>query len=791
MDEDAGLYAISFEDEAADEVPSMIESSLPTTPVVLPSTVPKQQHPFGRSSSLSVVVSVHDDTTAPLTKSNSFASSRRNSSPIRTSKDLIWVQQFDPRTKGYYYVNTTTGECTDEKPRFVSKASTKDPMQCAALKIQCAARNRIARQKVQQLRASMPPRATSSSTARDPCAILVEAFDRKCKHIRVLLADLATAIAARQVIADGDHDVSDLVALGRDFEASRAQLRATFGAVEQVIDENQDILHVRGDEISASLTHVQKGCTRLQKTILAHEGAFLALDVARVNKAWTRFVQWTPPPGKKPPTDPNNPLHKAYVHVEGQLRKTMGAAAFQSNAGLDVATMPPHVFQEWHVQVVSLLTSVQTYETMMMGALPKQDSHDNQTEVHGDIHSQPMPSADVAPPTKPTKKKAAYGDVAYLQACWREGLKLREADEENQVQEEKEAARAKAVERMNIRSAHDKLRAERSKRKLSIWEAVIEGWSVEKINQLAVAEGKKAAQSGGTAFRLRDSQSENGRTLLQLACWWGHEHLVRYLVEKGSNLGQVDCVNNRFSLLHDAARAGRANVVRLLIEYGLPANILDNLGDTPLHWAARRNHIETVNALLDLPLRELPTANSPISATQVTRWRSVVTPNRRGKRPVQLTTLHQLQKILTDFERIAELGLEVYNRQGASEAAMLRRRDGLAPPLVKQRPPAPPPLASRAPSLLRQKTNFETPGGVVVPKVDERRQREMRVKKATKKAVNVFEKEGKRRATVDTARKIFKGSLKKSESVFTIETGDMDIFMDDDGAGVNDDGSQT
>ena len=112
--------------------------------------------------------------------------------------------------------------------------------------------------------------------------------------------------------------------------------------------------------------------------------------------------------------------------------------------------------------------------------------------------------------------------MAELQRCWARGLALRDRDEAAAIQAEKDAAKARAAERVQIRAAQDKFRLERSRRKLSIWEAVFEGWPVERINQLALAETKKAAQDGTTPFRLRDSQAENGRTLLQLACWWGH-----------------------------------------------------------------------------------------------------------------------------------------------------------------------------------------------------------------------------------------------------------------------------
>ncbi|RHX99677.1 hypothetical protein DYB28_001022 [Aphanomyces astaci] len=268
--------------------------------------------------------------------------------------------------------------------------------------------------------------------------------------------------------------------------------------------------------------------------------------------------------------------------------------------------------------------------------------------------------------------------------------------------------------------------------------------------------------------------------------------------------------------------------VRVLLEYGLPCNILDNYGDNPVHWfdsskkllkakqsetrAARRNHVDTVQALLDLPLKDEATVSpTVISTAQITRWRSVLATNGRGKRPAHLTTLHRLRTILmgltchpsfiryacgVDFERVAQAGLEQYNRQGASEAAMLKRRDGLGPPPVKRIPltsgggssggssrgmvpqrchadvadSASPPSSS-SPSTSGVRTTDP-------PVVDGRRQREFRVKQATARAVKNFEKEGRKHANVQLAGRVFRHSLQHTSSAFAIKTDDMDIFLD-------------
>ncbi|ETV72788.1 hypothetical protein, variant [Aphanomyces astaci] len=640
-----------------------------------------------------------------------------------------------------------------------------------------------------------------------------EAYVRKCRHVNVLLDDLSLAISHRHVIASHHDDaqmVASLAALHAEFKDTWTYIKSTFDATKQVVEDPAALLHLHSEDLNTTLVQVRKACLQLHRTIASHDESFMALDLFRVNQARLQFSKWSVPAAHD-----DGALHKAHLRVEGQLRKTMGAAGFQSLTG-GMAVPPSRSFTEWHGSVVAMLASVAAYEALLEIDASSPSTSGNNTkdtlniENIGSTQGTLCEAAAVLPsqlqstsagdsrvlPKQARRTKMSL-DISELRQCWIDGVKLREADLAAAAQAEKDAIHMRAVERQAIQSAQEKFRNDQHKRKLTIWEAVIEGWPVEKINQLAVAEGKKAAQDGAGAFRLRDSQAENGRTLLQLACWSGHVHLVRYFVDKGSNLGQFDCVNNRFSLLHDAARAGRADVVRVLLEYGLPCNILDNYGDNPVHWAARRNHVDTVQALLDLPLKDVATASpTVISTAQITRWRSVLATNGRGKRPAHLTTLHRLRTILMDFELVAQAGLEQYNRQGASEAAMLKRRDGLGPPPVKRIPltsgggnsggssrgmvpqrchvdvadSASPPSSS-SPSTSGVRTTDP-------PVVDGRRQREFRVKQATARAVKNFEKEGRKHANVQLAGRVFRHSLQPTSSAFAIKTDDMDIFLD-------------
>ncbi|KAL3666219.1 hypothetical protein V7S43_009004 [Phytophthora oleae] len=108
----------------------------------------------------------------------------------------------------------------------------------------------------------------------------------------------------------------------------------------------------------------------------------------------------------------------------------------------------------------------------------------------------------------------------------------------------------------------------------------------------------------GYDFLVKTARSDHGETLIQIACWWGHEHLVRFFLEEGAHVDGVDSTCNRFSLLHDSARRGHSQVVRVLLEHGISCTVTDSALDTPFHWAARKNNFSTVLILLGVYLTE-------------------------------------------------------------------------------------------------------------------------------------------------------------------------------------------
>ncbi len=96
-----------------------------------------------------------------------------------------------------------------------------------------------------------------------------------------------------------------------------------------------------------------------------------------------------------------------------------------------------------------------------------------------------------------------------------------------------------------------------------------------------------------------NSYSADGFTPLGLACYFGHEEVVRYLLFKGS---EVDVPSkNGFSVypINSAVAANNAEITKLLLEAGADVNVAQYGGVTPLHSAASHGNIELIILLLE------------------------------------------------------------------------------------------------------------------------------------------------------------------------------------------------
>merc|ERR1711871_563415 len=96
---------------------------------------------------------------------------------------------------------------------------------------------------------------------------------------------------------------------------------------------------------------------------------------------------------------------------------------------------------------------------------------------------------------------------------------------------------------------------------------------------------EKYAKAGAD---VNGKESDSGRTALHKAAFWGHSHVIEFLLDV-SSIGQSVNVNaidfNGDTPLHDAARFGHKDVVRHLMNAGACTHIRNRKGRNPLDTA--------------------------------------------------------------------------------------------------------------------------------------------------------------------------------------------------------------
>ncbi|XVE61805.1 hypothetical protein DITRI_Ditri06bG0068700 [Diplodiscus trichospermus] len=103
------------------------------------------------------------------------------------------------------------------------------------------------------------------------------------------------------------------------------------------------------------------------------------------------------------------------------------------------------------------------------------------------------------------------------------------------------------------------------------------------------------ARNGYDAFHIAAKQ---GDLALHTAALQGHNEVVNFLLEKGSNLAAIAKSNGKTSL-HSAARNGHLEIVKVLLskEPGITTRV-DKKGQTALHMAVKGQNVEVVDELI-------------------------------------------------------------------------------------------------------------------------------------------------------------------------------------------------
>ena len=93
------------------------------------------------------------------------------------------------------------------------------------------------------------------------------------------------------------------------------------------------------------------------------------------------------------------------------------------------------------------------------------------------------------------------------------------------------------------------------------------------------------------------SKSEGRRSALLLAAKNGREQAVKVLLEKGANFATKDSFD--YTALHLAAQHGEISVVQVLLDKGADLEAKTSIGDTALHCAAESGYESVVQVLLE------------------------------------------------------------------------------------------------------------------------------------------------------------------------------------------------
>ncbi|HEY7617454.1 MAG TPA: ankyrin repeat domain-containing protein, partial [Terriglobales bacterium] len=101
-----------------------------------------------------------------------------------------------------------------------------------------------------------------------------------------------------------------------------------------------------------------------------------------------------------------------------------------------------------------------------------------------------------------------------------------------------------------------------------------------------------------------NARNRNGKTALQLACFWGKLDVVKHLMQRGANLHEVDTAKR--TLLVEVMSGGTSpaipgqhkEIARLLIENGADVNTNDTFG-TVLMFACEQGHLDLAEFLLE------------------------------------------------------------------------------------------------------------------------------------------------------------------------------------------------
>lgn len=97
---------------------------------------------------------------------------------------------------------------------------------------------------------------------------------------------------------------------------------------------------------------------------------------------------------------------------------------------------------------------------------------------------------------------------------------------------------------------------------------------------------------------LVNAYANDGFQPLGLACFFGHEQIVDFLLGRGAAVNSASKNGQKVMPLHSAVAGQHLGIARMLLDHGADVNASQARGYTPLHGAAQNGQLEMVELLL-------------------------------------------------------------------------------------------------------------------------------------------------------------------------------------------------
>lgn len=487
----------------------------------------------------------------------------------RQERQRQWLEQLDPSTGNKYYYNVSTGEAQWGRPRDYVPGVI-DERTKGVVKIQSAFRGKQAREVTKRLTAcnsmqeegTLPQAIAPISDHRlEAAAVVIQCavrkhrasrrveirkvrlrtltdvgvIDQKLRDLRQAINELESEIDARALATpDEEEQFPHLVGLVSSWKAALVTMKEHFLALSQQVERisTADTVSTRiasAEQCHEAIAGVRDECVSLLRSVLLMNSYFVELDVQRVNRACEVFARWKTH-DLCALTDPRmlkivqmDDLHDFFDQVEGSLRRAMGLTDFNQAA----TTASGKRFEEFHPLVSAALASVRELEQRMAHKVELLHVYRNRQLLKQEITAMEHEDALSKQVERALKQHSADEEdrVKFLKQCresWHRGLGQRRDDTRSSQTKENELQQEEMRRRANLEKTKALELHQRKSAKLSIWEAVKAGRPVDVVRAMVFAEMQKARRHG-YEFDIKAARSPHGETLIQIACWAGHE----------------------------------------------------------------------------------------------------------------------------------------------------------------------------------------------------------------------------------------------------------------------------